>query len=103
MIIWLGFTDYVINLWIKPYPERESTCYMYTSDLMHRPKLKLKACLIFQKIAKELPKIIASIGTESFYDKTKQKQIEFIPVLELAEKIEQAFTGIRKAVLTAEE
>jgi hypothetical protein len=55
--------------------------------------------LIFQRLAIELPKIIASAKTEPFYDKLKQKQIEIIPILELEAKINQVFKKIYKAVL----
>jgi len=98
VIIVLWFFDCFIGLWIKPYPESKSTYYLYSCRSTCEPKSNWKTSLMFQKIAIELPKVIASVKKEPVYDEAKQKQIEVIPVLELGEKINQAFKGICKTL-----
>ena len=97
VIVWLGFSGYCVDLRIKPYPDSVSITYLYSYCGTYPPKSAVS--LIFQRLAIELPKIIASAKTEPFYDKVKQKQIEIIPILELEAKINQVFKKIYKAVL----
>ena len=80
-----------VDLWIRSCPESGIVHNSYSSYNAFLPKSKLRTSLILQKIAIELPKAISSLRTESFYDETKQKQIEVIPVSELRSKIGQVF------------
>ena len=101
IIVWLFLAEQAIGLWIEPYPEPESPRYSRSSHEAYLSKSKLKTSLILQRLAIELPKIIASAKTEPFYDEAKRKQIEVIPLSELRSKIGRVFEEICKTVLTA--
>ena len=93
----LYFSKYYVNLWVESYPEFGAVeYYLYSYYVIPSPRIKWKILFIFQNFADELSKIIASAETELFYDKTKQKQIEVIPVSELRTKIKQVFEEICK-------
>ena len=96
VIIALWFSDFYVDLEIKPYPKSRTVCYSYSSYNIFSIELRLKTPLIFQKFAVELPKAIASAETEPFYDEVKQEQIKVIPATKLAAKIGQVFREIRK-------
>ena len=100
VIIVLQFTDYYIDLWVKPYPEFESTYYLYyLHSCCDVRKLNLnRMSLIFQRTAIELPKVISSVRTESFYDETKRELVEVILVSELAAEISQLFEEVCKTL-----
>ena len=86
------FFDRYIDLLIKSYPKPEITLGAPSFYLLQKSKQKIP--LILQKIAVELPEIIASAKTEPFYDKIEQKQIEVISTPELMSEIVYAFNKI---------
>jgi hypothetical protein len=93
--ILLDFSNYCVTLWIKPHPKFEGAYYWLDISFAICPPIsKLKTSFIFQEFAEELPKIIASVETESFYDTAKQKQIKVISGSELRTKIKQALQKI---------
>ena len=94
VIIFLRFSDYWMDLWVKPYPEFKSTYYLRSCCNAYELKSNWKLSLLLQKIAIELPEVISSLMIEHFYDKTKQEQIKVIPVSGLIVKVKQVFKKI---------
>ena len=96
MAIQFDFSDYNIGLWVDLYSGWESPLYLHSYFNINKSALNWEKSLILQRIAVELPKIINSLKTESFYNETEQEQIEVIPVSELRAKISQLFEEVCK-------
>lgn len=96
VIIPIFFSYWYVSLDIRQYPEFKVPRIFYSSYVIYTLKSKLKTDLILRKFAVELPKIIASAKTESFYDEEKQKQVKVIPILDLIVKIEHIFNWLRE-------